>query len=396
MDGFKRPNKSRPAQNRPASVAQPNAPKKTAPPSTPPADVPSSIELPKLEGFAVAPPEKKMKVRSRLKATVFGIVGVILLSLLATYAYLLRPLDPATSKFVKVEIVSGMLPAQIAQKLEDSGVIRSSAAFRIHTRVLRVQNKLQAGNYVLSPADSTPEIVSLLQRGPGTSEIEVMFKPGATLADNKKVLLELGYSGNEIDQAFAARYDHPLFEGKPTSSDLEGYIFGETHRFTKGTTVEKILERFFDDYYNVIKENGLAEAYKGQGLSLYEGVTLASIIQRESGGDDKAGIAQVFLLRLSIGMQLGSDVTYQYIADKEGKPRDINYDSPYNTRRYTGLPPGPIASPGVEALKSVANPADGEYLYFLSGDDNKTYFARTFEEHEANIRNHCQEKCTII
>ena len=93
---------------------------------------------------------------------------------------------------------------------------------------------------------------------------------------------------------------------------------------------------------------------------------------------------------------LGSDVTYQYITDKLGVPRDINYDSPYNTRRFAGLPPGPIASPGKDALIAVGAPATSDYLFFLSGDDNVTYFARTVEEHEANIRNHCQQKCEII
>ena len=146
----------------------------------------------------------------------------------------------------------------------------------------------------------------------------------------------------------------------------------------------------------MLEQNQLQEAFAEQGLSLYEGITLASIIQREAIGGDEPQIAQVFYSRLSIGMELGSDVTYQYIADKTGVARDVNLDSPYNTRRYVGLPPGPIASPGVDALLATANPAEGDYLYFLSGDDDVTYFARTLEEHETNIREHCQQKCQII
>jgi UPF0755 protein len=107
-------------------------------------------------------------------------------------------------------------------------------------------------------------------------------------------------------------------------------------------------------------------------------------------------IAQVFYLRLAQSMPLGSDVTYQYIADRTGVARDPDLDSPYNTRRYAGLPPGPIATPGLKALLAVANPAQTDYLYFLSGDDDITYFGRTFQEHEANIKNHCQEKCQIL
>jgi UPF0755 protein len=95
-------------------------------------------------------------------------------------------------------------------------------------------------------------------------------------------------------------------------------------------------------------------------------------------------------------MPLGSDPTYQYAADKMGVPRSTTLDSPYNTRRYPGLPPGPIAVPGEKALVAVVSPAEGDYLYFLSGDDDVTYFSRTFEEHEQNIVTHCQKKCQIL
>ena len=96
---------------------------------------------------------------------------------------------------------------------------------------------------------------------------------------------------------------------------------------------------------------------------------------------------------MKAGMTLGSDVTYQYAADKLGVARDPNLDSPYNTRKYKGLPPGPISSPGLSALQAAAAPASGDYLFFLSGDDNKTYFAHTNEQHEQNILQHCQKKC---
>ncbi len=92
-------------------------------------------------------------------------------------------------------------------------------------------------------------------------------------------------------------------------------------------------------------------------------------------------------------MPLGSEVTFEYAAKKLGVAATPTLDSPYNTRIYPGLPPGPIATPGVDAMKAVANPASGDYLYFLSGDDGKTYFAMTDAEHERNITDHCQQKC---
>jgi UPF0755 protein len=132
-------------------------------------------------------------------------------------------------------------------------------------------------------------------------------------------------------------------------------------------------------------------------LTLFQAITLASIIQREDGdASSQSQLAQVFYSRMKAGMTLGSDVTYQYIADKTGVARDPNLDSPYNTRRYAGLPPGPISVPSLSALKAVASPASGNYLYFLSGDDDKIYFARTNAEHEANIAAHCKIKCSAL
>lgn len=337
--------------------------------------------------------------RNRLWWIIGGIVAAVAMlaaTTIAMYHLALAPVNSANTTPQTIEIVSGTTPNQIAELLKSESLIRSELAFAVYTRLHGIQNNLQAGTYELSQSQSTRDIAAALTKGPVVKEFEVTFLPGGTLADHKKVLMGVGFSETEIDAAFTARYDHPLFEGRPASADLEGYIYGETHRFIVGTSVEDVLTRYFDDYYAAVRQHDLVGHYQAQGLSLYQGITLASIIQRESGGDDKAQIAQVFLTRLARGMELGSDVTYQYIADKLGVPRDVNLDNPYNTRRYPGLPPGPIASPGVDALIAAGSPADGDYLYFLSGDDNVTYFARTLAEHEENIRQHCQQKCQII
>jgi UPF0755 protein len=237
----------------------------------------------------------------------------------------------------------------------------------------------------------------------------VTFYPGATLniastsADktpsHRQVLEKLGFSKEEIDAAFATDYskEYPiLFAGKPASADLEGYIYGETYQVATGSSVRQILLRTFDEYETKIKENNLVDLFKQHNLSLYQGITLASIIQREvPTKEDQKQVAQIFYTRLSTGMMLGSDVTYHYAADKLGVPRDHTLESPYNTRIHTGLPPGPIASPGLSSLLAVASPAEGDYVYFLSGDDDKTYFARTNDQHEANIRDHCAVKCSL-
>jgi len=350
------------------------------------------------EGGALNTPKKPHK--KVIKWSIIGLVTAVVLTLggiLLWYTIQLSPVDSANTDKTLVTIESGSSPDEIATLLKDKGLIRSPKAFLWHTRLQGVQNSLQAGTYRLSPSESTPAITEHLTSGK-VDTFNIRFLPGATLADNRKVFIGAGYSEAEIDAALAKTYDSPLFEGKPAGADLEGYIYGETYSFATDTSVEAILEHVFEHYYQVVQDNNLVSLYKAQGLSLFQGITLASIVQREAspGGEDMPQIAQVFYSRLASGMPLGSDVTYQYIADKTGVARDPNLDSPYNTRRYAGLPPGPISAPGKKALVAVANPAEGDYLYFLSGDDDITYFARNLNEHEANIANHCQKKCQIL
>lgn len=357
----------------------------------------SPVEAPK-------PPQKRL-----LKWIIIAIVSLLVLvgaAAITWYTLALRPVAGSDAAKVQVVIKQGSSPVQIGKLLEEKKVIHSQFAFDIYTRLSKSRNKLQAGAYMLSPSLSTPQVVESLTKG-STQEYTVTFYPGATLntvsktADktpsHRQVLEKLGFTDDEIDAGFTADYsDLPLFADKPATADLEGYIYGQTYQVAAGSTVEQILRRTFTEYYAQIEKNNLIEGFKKQGLNLYQGITLASIIQREvSDAADQKQVAQVFFTRLTDGMMLGSDVTYQYAADKMGVARDHTLDSPYNTRIHTGLPPGPIGSPGITALQAVASPASGDYVYFLSGDDHKTYFAHTNEEHEANIVKYCAYKCSL-
>lgn len=398
------------SNNRP-SIDGVHRPVKRKPDLRPDHDLPAPEPTPLLEdhpekmlesGLGLVGPGGEPKKRS-LKKWLFIGIGVILTLIVAivTVAFVwyqaqLAPVSSDKSKHIRVTIVSGSAPSTIASQLEEAGVIRSSFAFGIYTKLSGTENSLKAGTFNLQPSQSTPEIVKHLVEGKEDT-FRVTFLPGETLANNRKVLLKLGYSEAEVDAAFNKQYDRPLFATKPTDADLEGYIFGETLEFSSAATVEDILNGFFTYYESVINEHNLVERFKKQGLTLYEGITLASIVQREMPyPDDQRHIARVFFNRMKAGMNLGSDVTYQYAADKEGRPRDPRLDSPYNTRIHTGLPPGPIATPGESALLAVANPADNDYIFFLSGDDNKTYYGKTEEQHQKNIVNHCQKKCQIL
>ncbi|MDR0397571.1 MAG: endolytic transglycosylase MltG [Candidatus Nomurabacteria bacterium] len=295
----------------------------------------------------------------------------------------------------QITIESGMAVSDIADMLEEKGIIKSSLAFQIYFKLHGGDKTIKAGRHTVYPTDSVAKIVEVVSSNSEVETFRLTFRPGETLANTKKTLLEAGYKEADIDTAFTAQYDHPVLADKPESADLEGYIYGETYEFYKDAPLKTIIWTVLDELYKVVQENDLVAKFQAQGLNLYQGIIMASIIQRE-GGDDLPGVASVFLNRLNAGMTLGSDVTYQYAADKLGVPRDPSLDNPYNTRVYPGLPPGPISAPGKRALLALAEPSDTNYLYFLSGDDDKTYFARTEAEHERNISDHCQQKCQIL
>jgi len=328
-----------------------------------------------------------------------AIIGVLLLAGVAGFAWYqgqLRPVDPNNTNKMRVTITGGSSPAVIGDMLEDKKLIRSSLAFDIYTRLTGVRSALQAGSYSLSPSESTQQIVTHLTSGK-VDEFSITFLPGATLAENREGLIRAGYPASEVDTAFNKTYDHPLFTDKPASADLEGYIYGETYSFESSATVEQILTRTFDEFYKAIQSNKLIEKFKTQNLNLYEGITLASIVQREVAHvEDQRQVAQVFFKRLHEGMPLGADATFVYGAKKLGIEPSVTVDSPYNTRIHAGLPPGPIATPGLTALQAVADPAPGDFVFFVSGDDGTTHFSKTEAEHQAKTQQYCHKNCSLF
>lgn len=370
-----------------------------APEPTPMLEAPDEPRLESGMGPIIGQPKKKKSLKKWLIVGGVAVVAVVVAALIAAFAWYqsqLAPVTDDTTKHVRVTVVSGSTPNMIAEQLETAGVIRSKVAFGIYTKLTGTENKLKAGAYSLQPSLSTPTIVNQLVDGKEDT-FAVTFLPGDTLANNRKALIKTGFSEAEVDAALNKTYDRPLFDTKPATADLEGYLYGETIEFALDSTVEDVLDAFFDLFEKVINENNLVAGFKAQGLTLYEGVTLASIVQREIHvAEDQRHVARVFFNRMEEGMNLGSDVTYQYAADKAGVDRSPSLQSPYNTRIHVGLPPGPIATPGKSALLAVANPAANDYLFFLSGDDDKTYYGKTDAEHQKNIVNHCKKKCLIL
>ena len=227
--------------------------------------------------------------------------------------------------------------------------------------------------------------------------------PGETIVEIRQKLIDLGYAASEVDAALRADYDFDFLKERPEGASLEGYLYGETHEFYKNSTVKEIIETFLKGMGKTIEDNQLTSRYNARGLSLYDGITLASIVQKEAPAPEMPTVAQVFLSRLNYGMPLGSDVTVSYAIDQVDPDRQIytdnqaalTVDSCYNTRLHTGLPCGPISNPGLSALLAVAEPSDTSYLYFLTGDDGMMYYSYTEVEHIQNIYDHCQYLCNV-
>ena len=281
----------------------------------------------------------------------------------------------------------------IIKTLSENGLISNELAFKIFLKLERSNAVFKSGTYYFENGHtySASDIIDMLELGGGSDNVfSFTILPGETIFDIKKKLLKAGYGQTEIDEAFKKR-------------DYEGYLFGETHEFYKETPVSEILETFYAEMERVIKENDLEAKFAAHNLTLHQGIILASVVQKEAHGKDQPTVAQVFLSRIGYGIPLGSDVTVSYALDVIDPERQVYkdnqsalmVDSCYNTRRYAGLPCGPISSPSLSALLAVANPSDSSYLYFLTGDDGTMYYSYTEAEHNQKIRDYCQVLCNV-
>lgn len=293
---------------------------------------------------------------------------------------------------VSIQVQSGATVDAVAKELEQKGVIKSGLALTLYMK-LNSKSAIKTGTYFFAPDQPVSEIVSWLNDG-RVSTRKVTILPGQTLVQLKQSLIDSGFTADDVTKALAKTYNHPLLAEKPASANLEGYIFPETYFVTSGSTVDQLLVRAFDEFEKRIEAENLRPALAAHGFNLYQGITLASIVTKEvSNPTDQKQVAQVFELRLGKGMVLGSDVTYHYAASLLGVAPSPDINSPYNTHKYSGLPPGPIANFNMNALEAVANPATGSYLYFVAGDDGKTYYATTYEQHQQNIQKYCIKLC---
>lgn len=326
------------------------------------------------------------------------IVGVlILVATVATREIYNQALSPvsASQHNVLITVETGATIHTIAQKLQSEGLIRASWAFEWYVRNHNVRDRLQAGTYYLRPNEGVASIVDALTQGKIAVNLFTIL-PGQRLDQIKNALINNGgFSEQSVDAALKPENyaDHPALTDKPTGVSLEGYLYPESFQKTAETKPETLIRQSLDEMQKHLTPE-IRQAFVKQGLTVHEGITLASIIEQEvNKPDDRKVVAQVFLSRLRQNMPLQSDVTVIYGALKAGQPPRLDYDSEYNTFKHTGLPPGPISNVSVASLEAVSSPSNTDYLYFVTGDDGKTYFSHTLAEHEKVVAEHCKSAC---
>jgi UPF0755 protein len=300
----------------------------------------------------------------------------------------------SSSEVVVVTIESGSSPSEIARLLEEKELIRSVKAFETYVRGSGDAAKLKAGIFELSASMTTQEIVNVLVEG---KEVSSLFTigPGLRLDQIKKRLLDAGYTLQDVDLALdpSLYSDIAVVQTIKAGSSLEGYLYPETFRVDRSSTPQQIIRQSLNELDSVITPQ-LAANLEVQGLTIYDAITLASIVEKEVPSvEDRRVVAQIFLKRLREGVALGSDATYYYASAVFGGEPFPDLDSPYNTRIYAGLPPGPINNVSKTALEAVADPAQTDYLFFVTGADGVNHFTYTESEHQAAVSQYCGASC---
>lgn len=319
-----------------------------------------------------------------------GITG-----LRAWYQKSLTPVSSVTTaQYFTVTPGSGL--HQIGVKLKSAGLIRSTRAFETYVRSNELHDNLQAGTYSLSPSMSVNQIVKKMIDGDIAKNLLTIL-PQKRLDEIKQAFAKAGYSQTEIEYAFdPARYHgHPALASLPAGASLEGYLYPDSFEKQAETPATTIIRQSLDEMQKYLTPD-IVNGFAANSLNVFQGITLASVVAQET--DDpqyQPLVAQVFYKRLAQAMYLESDPTAFYAAATTGQSRSLDIDSPYNTYKNPGLPPGPISNMTHDALKAVAKPAATDYLFFVAGDDDKVYFSRTQAEHEENAQKYCKTKCAL-
>lgn len=333
---------------------------------------------------------------------------------LQTHSAQVQQAASTDSKPVRFVVEPGSPARIIAQQLQAAGLITDARLFEAYVRVNNLAAGLEAGAFILRPSMTLAEIAETLQQAEAAS-LTITIPEGWRLEQIGDYLEEAGVFGE--DKTALANYRsetasgtlldldparYPFLNSRPPGTSLEGYLFPDTYELPlAGATAQDVLQRQLSTFaQRVLPLYEASVAQQTTTLSLYEVLTLASIVEREAVvSEERPAIAGVYLNRLAAGIKLEADPTVQYAmgyqaaADQWWKTPVFleeysSVDSPYNTYLYAGLPPGPIASPGLSSIQAALQPAQHDYLYFVALPDGsgRHVFAKTFEEHSLNVQ----------
>lgn len=288
------------------------------------------------------------------------------------------PVDPKNKQSKIFVVRKGENVTEIAKNLEKEGLIRNRVVFYLIVKKLGIERKLQAGDFRLSPSMSAEEIAKKLTHG--TLDVWI-------------TIIE-GLRKEEVAQIFARELNLPASEFMKMAK--EGYLFPDTYLIPKNATINTVLSILANNFEKKYDEK-LRQRAKQLGLTDDEVIIIASLIEREAKFfEDRKKVASVIFNRLKADMKLDIDATVQYALGYDHQEKtwwrknlsleDLSFDSPYNTYKYKGLPPAPICSPGLDSIKAVLYPEETDYLYYISDKKGKLHFAKTFEEHQRNIK----------
>ena len=284
------------------------------------------------------------------------------------------------------EVKSGMTLKQVSQELFRQNLIRSANAFQAIALIQDKEKLIKVGEYYISPSMLPAEILQRITSGK-TVLHSITIPEGYRITEIANLLEEKDLADKNIFLQEAKNVE--LLEGIPTSS-LEGYLFPDTYHFGKRTTEAAIINKMVETFKERALKQEFLKRAEDLGFSYHEIITLASLIEKETGKDsERKQISSVFHNRLKKNMLLQTDPTVIYaidIFDGNIRKRDLNIDSPYNTYRYKGLPPGPIANPGLKSIIAALYPATTSNLYFVSKQDGSHKFSATLNEHNRAVQ----------
>jgi UPF0755 protein len=289
-----------------------------------------------------------------------------------------------------VTIPPGASTRAIGDRLVEAGVVRDTIVYRVAIWRSGEARKLKAGEYRFDRPMRVDEVIGKIARGE-VDQIAITFPEGLTIREMASI-----YETHGLGTAAAftdATRDLSLVQTiDPDARDLEGYTFPDTYNVSHSITAPQLVQLMVERFTKVLTPE-LRDAAAARGLTVRRLVTLASIVEKETArADERPLVASVYSNRLRIGMPLQCDPTLIYALQRAGRYNgnirkdDLQFDSPYNTYRYPGLPPGPIAAPGRASLEAAAHPGDSDFLYFVSRNDGSHEFARNLEQHNRNVQ----------